>query len=151
MNETNRMLVLFCFSTFSSQTSRAGPCRGEEWSGAVETALQRRGKEGVEVGSIHIRFELSPHFRALQGKKLLITLMLDIPMHKRVCSAATEDMEVIMSVSFRFTKLFVSAHFLLHCCLFIEERKVKASPHFLCWTESWMACINTHPTSCKIW
>lgn len=74
---------LFCFSTFSSQTSQTRPRRSEEWSGAVETVVQWRGKEGVEVGSIHIRFELSPHFTGLQGKQLLLTLMLDIPKNKK--------------------------------------------------------------------
>lgn len=73
----------FIFPTFSSQTSQAWPHRSEEWSWAVEAVLQRRGDEGVEVGSIHIRFELSPHFTGLQRKQLLLTLMLDIPKYKK--------------------------------------------------------------------
>ena len=83
MNEMNWMFVLFCFSPFSLQTSRARPHRSEEWSGVVETVLQWGRKEGVEVGSIHIRFELSPHFTRSQEKQLLLTLMLDIPKHKK--------------------------------------------------------------------
>lgn len=83
VNEINWKFVLFCFSTFSLQTSQPRPYRSEEWSGVVDAVLQRRGKEGVEVGSIHIRFELSPHLAGLRGKQLLLTLMLDIPKHKK--------------------------------------------------------------------
>ena len=110
---------LFCFSTFSLQTSQAQPHRSEEWSGAVETTLHWRGKEGVEVGSIHIRFELSPHFTGLRGKQLLLTLMLDIPKYKKSASSAAKDMEVIISVRFHFTTSFVKTCFLLHCSVFI--------------------------------
>ncbi len=78
-----RIGCLFCFATFSLQTSQARPHHSEEWSGVVEAVLQWRGKEGVEVGSIHIRFELSPHFTGLQDKQLLLTLMLNIIKHKK--------------------------------------------------------------------
>lgn len=81
-SEWMRENVLLCLSTFTSQTSRAGPRRGEEWSGDVETVLQRGGKEGVEVCSIHIRFELSSLLTALQLKQSLLALTLDIPKHK---------------------------------------------------------------------
>lgn len=150
-------LFCFVFPTFSLQTSRARPHRSEEWSGAVEAVLQRRGKKGVEVGSIHIRFELSPHFAGLRGKQLLLTLMLDIPKHKKsLCSAATKDMEVIISVRFQFTKSLVSMFLASLPCIYhvltkhsaaCAHQVVKAVPFSQVELTPW----KYSPTSLKVW
>lgn len=115
MNDVNWMFVLFYFSTFSLQTSQSRLHRSDEWSGVVETVLQWRGKEGVEVGSIHIRFELSPHFTQFQGKQLLLTLMLDIPKYKKLvfCCHKTHGSHTCQILVYKV--ICQCMFFILHC------------------------------------